>query len=148
MQRFQRRDPGRQQANACRERAALVVEVGAEPADRASHEAEIQGLVSLQFFRLFDGEQREQNAANLFRSERLAGGQREIAVDAEGRGRTGDENHVRSEALGCEEQSWSIEDRSIVDRSAMGRSGEVPSPVLFAGAERLSSSTRRDSSLS
>ena len=47
MQRLERRDLRGQNADAGRERPALIVKIGPEPADRAPHETKIQRLVGL-----------------------------------------------------------------------------------------------------
>ena len=104
VQRFERRNFFRQQADAARDGAALVVNVGAETPDAVAAEAEVDGLVAAEFLRLRGGHQRQQQIARSFGGERRTGGMRKRAADAQCHGDIGDQQQIGSaEAHGVSE---------------------------------------------
>ena len=94
MQAFERRDARRQQADASRRRASLVMNIHPEAPQAFTHEAEIHRAFLLQLFGLRRFEQRQHHAAHVFRIERLAGSDGKRTVDPQHRGNARDQQNI------------------------------------------------------
>ena len=70
MQRFERRDFFRKQADAARHRSALVMDIGAKAPDALAAETQVDGLGALQFVALRLRKQRQQKIPRLVALER------------------------------------------------------------------------------
>jgi hypothetical protein len=112
-------DLGWEEADAGGEGAALVVEVGAEAADGAADEAEIEGAVRFEFIGLRGSEEREKCGAKLFGCEWFAGGECEGTIDAEGDGGAGHEDDVGGALFDGEIEQ--LVERSCFVRFEIGR---------------------------
>ena len=111
---FEGGDLRREETDAGGERAALIVEVGAEAADGAAEEAEVEGAFGFEFLSVGRGEERQEHGAKFVGGERLAGGEGEGAVDAEGDRCAGYEDDV-----GC--ALFDGESEQLVERGSLIR---------------------------
>src|ERR1017187_5094797 len=100
VQRFKRRNLRRQEPDAGRQRAALVMHVDAEAADAVAEETEIERLDALQFVELGRFEQRRHQAAHFLGIERRPGSRRQVAGDAQHGGRAGHQQNIGGVARG------------------------------------------------
>ena len=81
MQRFERRNPRRQQPYAGRQRPALVMDVHPEAPQVLAHEAQIHRLLLVQFLELPGFEQRQHQAAHILGVEQARAAGHQHAVD-------------------------------------------------------------------
>jgi hypothetical protein len=94
MEGFERRDAGGQDADARGEGSALVMNVDAETAERVADEAEVDGLLLVELIELPRLEEREDVGADIVGVQGRAAGGDQVSIDAEHRGRAGDEKDV------------------------------------------------------
>jgi hypothetical protein len=139
VQRFESWNARRQQADAGRQGAALVVDVGAEAAHGIAREAEIHRLLLLQLVVLAGIQQRQDEVAHIVGRERRSGGGRQHAVHAQGHRSAGDQQQVGCVLAAGESQQ--LIERAGVLRRPRGRRfvGGTREP----GAARFNSSTMR-----
>ncbi len=98
VQRFQRGNARRQQPDARRQRAALVMDIDAEAAQPFAHEAEVHALPLLQFVQLRLVQQGKHQVAYLFGFQRRASRRGQRALHAQHRRCAHHQQHVRSSA--------------------------------------------------
>jgi hypothetical protein len=91
VQRFDGGNACRQEADAGRQGATLVVDVGAEASDGIAREAEIHRFFLLQLIVLAGIQQRQDEVAHILGRKRRSGGRRQRAVHAHGHRSAGDQ---------------------------------------------------------
>ena len=133
MERLDRRNLSRQQADARCERAALIVEIRSKPSRRSPNETEIQRPLTFKLIRLVRSQERQQKIAKVLRRQRFAGSWRQQAINSQRDRTSRHKDDVRGVLLSGQGQK-SIE--------------EVFSSAFAPDAERFNSSTSRAKSLS